>query len=340
MTLTHEDGKASGQLIHELSEAAMTLTHEEVKLLKDRRPGWEPVWAALCADLMAALDNATAGRIGIHWPDDSLREDFVAETIRAYHRKAVGGTLLTGYTCACTDSADRRCGGGVVAYLTGRKFLHDRALKFIGDETKPPPQDPKQRPAPRRGGGEFDHLVKQVQEELAHLTVRMNSGQRIPQDVETAGIELYPQLDWSRLTQLRDWLGTRIPPPPAPWKDCFELLEHLHAAAQKRLEARLDELAARRWNRGRGVSQEKDHELRDMMDQVEVERTFKPLSAEDLMRLLAITKTDAYQRRSRYYRALPELLPRLRELYELLGETLHTEIADQLDEEEEEEDEP
>lgn len=304
----------------------MPLAHQDVEVLRDRRPGWERIWGVLCRDLMTALDSATAERIGICWPDDNLRQDFIAEIIGKYHRKAVMGSLLTGYTCACTDPAEHSCGAGVVSYLTGRKLLRDRALKFIAKESRSRSQD--QPLPPPRDSGEFDHLVQQIQDELERFTLRIEPGQEIRQVVEMAGIQLYPRLDWCRLTQLRHWLRTRIPPPPARWKDCFELLEHLHDAAQERLKARLDDLAAQRWNGGHGVSRKKDDELRDLMDQAEVERIFKPLSKADLMCLLSITDDDAAQRRSRYYRALPDLLPRLRELYEMSGDMRANQIPD------------
>jgi hypothetical protein len=158
-------------------------------------------------------------------------------------------------------------------------------------------------------------------------------GADIPQWLETGGIQLYPHLNWSRLARLKAWLEKHIPTSAPQWKDCFHLLGDLHRRAEEQFIVQLNDVTERIWNKGKVVGPKGDLRLRKRCDELDFERLILPLSAAAVKELLGIEVDAAAQRRSRYRRALARL-PRLRDLYEDLGE--FDDLGDSLEFEEDE----
>jgi len=162
--------------------------------------------------------------------------------------------------------------------------------------------------------------MEEISRELESLTVDLQANKEMLQVFETAGIQLYPRLNWSRLGRLRARLLEAIPAPASPWKDCFDLLSDLHRRAEEQFTAQMNNVVARIWNKGKGVGPREDLRLRNMLDDLDFRRRFLPLSAAAMKELLRIEKGDAAQRRSRYRKELPDLLPRLGDFYSELGD--------------------
>ena len=321
----------------------MSLTHEQIERIRNRSPGWEEDWRQLCVLLLGhdaesgALVRAVKA-LPVTWPtarrsadfedggrrEGTERDDFIAEKIGQYHRRAHAGTLLVGYDPTLGD---------VVAFLTSRQMLYCDANRFLSILPHRKPKEERivvsldEVAEPDEKGGhaqwtdaatqrEFEDLIGRIQGELQK---NIEKAKRITRIVEQAGIQLYPRLDWSRsaMAPLREHLSNTLRS-SVQGGDPLETLQRAHEAAKQRFARRLDKLAARVDNSGKGVSRRKRELLEERISRVRFERFLLPISHRTLTKLLGITTPDAAQRRSRYRRSVPDLLPGVRADYEAL----------------------
>jgi hypothetical protein len=281
----------------------MPLSPKEIRDIIDRSPGWGAAWANLCIELMQRLDAVSrrlTPYLAVPWDDDT-RQDFVAE-ILAYHAgRAARGTVLANYHAAKGDNP--------VVYLSDFGWLLGRAHDFLADWGPKPRIDEDEHARVlaqgRRAGCPgimSGRVIADLQRELEGRVAKLPANREVPRILETAGLQLYRRLDWSRegVQRLRRHLNTEIPVPPSPWFDRFQFLQNLHEQEEQKYERRVEELSKERYNDGKGVNPKRDGDLRKALLETEFERAFLPLSAKSLMTLLDITQDDALARRSRY----------------------------------------
>lgn len=319
---------------------SISLTPEQVERIRSHSLGWENDWARLCVMLLGydgesgALVRAVKA-LPVNWPKGSdfeggcpregtERDDFIAAMMARYHHRAHKGTLLLRYDPELGD---------VIGFLTPRQMLYVEAVKFLRSLPHRKPRDErvvvslddvaepdakrrfKQR-ANSQTHSEFKKLIDTVQKELQR---KLEETRRITRIIEQAGIQLYPRLDWSRpgISMLREHLSNLLSD-SGHAGDQLKALERAHLAAEAEFEKKLDELAACKYNFGRGVAPRKRESLERRISKLRFQSLFVPISEQVLAELLGITAADAAQRRSRYGKSLPKLLLGVRAAYEAL----------------------
>jgi hypothetical protein len=321
----------------------MSLTFDQIQRIRDHLPGWQKAWGQLCVLLLGndgengALVRAVKA-LPIKWPtpysatgsrdassrESSERDDFIGTVMLDYHERAYRGTLLSSYDPSLGD---------VVAFLTSRHTLYVEAVKFLSslpyrrpegrgkqefleDAVGPDDVILAAKPTDDESTSEFARLIDRLQEELP---AKIEQSKRITRIIEQAAIQWYPRLEWARpsLQRLRQYLIDVLRRPP-DGGDGLSALQDAHRAADRDFQRRLDRIAARIDNHGRGVSIRKRERLEKRFAKLCFERLLLPIGAVVLAELLGISQSDAAQRRSRYWRGLADLLPEIRADYEAL----------------------
>ena len=308
----------------------MSLTPEQIAKIQNQLPGWREAWKELCVALLGwdgesgALVKAVRS-LRVTWPetlvknDDgecerregTAREDFIAAVIADYHRRAERGTLLRGFTPG---------DGDVVSFLTSYKVLRNEAIKFLRKlKTRQEISfDAEHEPAsPQPHDREFESQICAIQRQLERIS--LSPTDRINRIAEQAALQLFPRLDWSEpaMAPLREHL-IRVVHSPNAEQDPLAALLQRHRLADEKFEKRMNLLASKRHNMGKGVSVKKREILEKRYGQLLFARVFLPLDTAVLVELLRIKKADAAQRRHRYRKALKTLLPQLSAYYDAL----------------------
>lgn len=299
----------------------MPLTETQVIQVKERSAGWERNWWALYVELMQHLDRATSELVlPVPWPSDNEREDFISHLLAGYDRRARSGVLLADYEVSRGDP---------ISYLSSTDFLRRRAISFLRKRCRPLPEsllregrrqvplDSDKSPiVPDRhslSSIETELMDTEIREALGSIVLAIPADRKITRVIEQAGLQLYPRMQWAEtdLQCLRQHLERVLAEPGPEWPDRFSMLAAMHAEARRGFNDQLNTICDQIYNEGKGVSPRRDGLLRNRLDKLRFEKVFLPLAAAILMRLLAITRTDADQRRSRYRDSLPDILPQL-----------------------------
>jgi hypothetical protein len=296
----------------------MPLTSEQVRLIQERDPGWENAWAELALALLG--DDGRSGvlcqaipHLGISWPNDATRDDFVAWMMLKFQEKANKGTLLAGYFSERGTPED---------YLTSRTTLRHKALAFLSHSSVRQAakelleQDTlAQWPAPGNDPN-FTALLAEVGRRLERLSLRTEG--RITAVLEQAGLQLHPRLNWEQqvLARLRDHLANVIRnPDEAP--NPFAVLAQVHDEERQYWRIAAEELNAKFFNKGKFCSLAKQRQLENRWIELLFHQVFMPLRSEAVAKLLGITTATAHMRRFHYRRRLPDLLPSLAQYYSI-----------------------
>ncbi len=304
----------------------MSLTPDQVERIKARSPGWKEDWGQLCVVLLgddgesgALVQAVRSLRIG--WPDELERDDFIADVLAAYHRRVLTGGLLEAYD---PDS------GSVVSFLTTHRVLRVEAIKYLkkramrqlcsfDDDHFAPHERPRAKPDLDAGIRPLTTLIAGVQQQLEQLT--LEGIKRVTRPVEQAGLQLYPRLDWSQpaMKPVQDRL-LQVLCSASDGADRLAALARSHEHADQMFLSRLQRVAAKIHNKGKGVPVRTRELLEQRFADLVFQRVFLPLDAAALVALLGITSADAAQRRHRYREELPRLLPRLQGVFNDLVE--------------------
>ncbi|MCL4201878.1 MAG: hypothetical protein KJ000_05245 [Pirellulaceae bacterium] len=170
------------------------------------------------------------------------------------------------------------------------------------------------RPTDDESTAESARLIDRLQEELP---LKIEQSKRITRIIEQAAIQCYPRMEWSRpsLQRLRQHLIDVLRTTPDGGCE-LAALQEAHRAANQEYQQRLDRISAKIDNCGRGVSVRRRERLEKRHAKLSFEQLLLPLGALVVAELLGITKADAAQRRSRYWRRLADLLPEIRAAFD------------------------
>lgn len=326
----------------------MPLSPEQIARIRGRSPGWEADWALLFEALYRRLEKkkmrGSLFCFGVRWRDRHDIDDFVGHMLAAYGQRAQSGELLVGYR--------PETGTNVLTFLASASLLRKRALTFLARQTSDRFVAEQLKQGRRRWDGntgrgaavagerqadgvqerarefpghlgnarspspeslELAKMRDALRQSLSRLRLAVPGKHKIARQVEQAGLQLYPRLDWSApdMDRLRGHLERVLVDPAPEWPDRFAMLGHFHNLARQRLRADVDDIAQQRLRHGNGAASIAGGELGKRQVALTAEMVFMPLSAKDLQELLGIPVSNAEQLRSRYRRKLPELLPEL-----------------------------
>lgn len=298
-----------------------TMTPEEIERIASRQPGWEEDWGKLYALIGEKLDKLCDGRGAPAWPADDACEEFKAEMLENYDRRARLGELLDGY-----DPEE----GALLPAIVARTFVYRRAMSFLknhrawrplylshsagGDEggtfgdLLPDNNDAERQP--RRSGAEKADAHAAVRErlddELVGLKISYDPG-GIDRIVQQAGLQLYPRSDWElrSMQPLRGNLYEAVPAQP-PLDSDGRLRQH-HETCRRKLVAALEKALAdlRKIHYGEKTSAR----LIDRMNELTYDFLFRPFDCGMLVEIFpGLSHDNAAQRRKRYREMLPEFL--------------------------------
>jgi DNA-directed RNA polymerase specialized sigma24 family protein len=298
----------------------MSSSGDDLRLIRDRGPGWEAAWSILFGEVNLRLlrwvkngqpNDPASGRLNrTHFGvlgNVFEADDFISEYLLWLHSRATDGRLLAGY--------DIEAGTDVCAYLI--RMAPQRAVSHMRKRRRHVPIDGTEALQGGSGGSRWMGDVARGLTEIEHP-----KGEPVGAVVRQAAMQVHPRLDRTveNFPTLEGDLQRAMRP-----EDHASGLQHLearHADSQERLRAELesiqDELAAMAAPKARHQPHTQRHWDNRFFRRF-ADLLIAPLDQEAVMALLDLPAAAARKQVSRYRRRenLRRLFPRLRKLVEL-----------------------
>ena len=315
----------------------MPFTSEQLQVLCGKSEGWLDIWHQLWEALYERLhgmiingvpNDPDTWSLNMHYRmlvDTARAQDFIADLLEDYRRRAELGSLLADF-----EGAPEK----VLPYLAAPRIIRGRALDFIA-------RNNRMGITGMPGSLENAPRVRLVEAEefethsAASATASPSFGSldptrlpiRITWDAETAidarvrmaALQCWPRIDPDQegRARLESDLRDRVSP-EEPNDEIDTLLEH-HRRARGRIVDRLQAIDAEIQS-APGMHAPRRRELDDQRVMLQADLLLQPLTREQVQQLLGLPSPDsAYQQLSRYRKAFGELFPTLRDTLERTG---------------------
>ena len=313
----------------------MVISREEIELLAACGDGWEPIWHRLWVLLEERLqemlmhgtvdEQSCSLKQRFRMLGDVHRaQDFIAELLVQFHRKAELGSLLTAFE----GEPDK-----LLAFLTSPTWVRGRALDFMTTHARVGitgmPGGEAEGPAVHRledyeAGVNIEDrpgTTGGVDAMRVPILINWDPGNGVDARVRMAAMQCWGRLDPSQegLQDLEKDLDDEVRASEGmrPLETLLASLASARAKLCQRL-AKIDQSIVD----APGMQRPKREELDAQRVELTVDLLLKPLGPGDVQALLGLPSADAaYQQLSRYRKAFPVLFSAIRDRLEgLVGQ--------------------
>ena len=316
---------------------AMEFSSEQLRILATKDEGWTALWHQLWEGLYERLHDMLINGVPNDpgtWSlnqkyrmlvDTARAQDFIAELLVDYQRRAELGSLLADF-----EGPPEK----ILVYLAAPRIIRGRALDFIARNNQVGitgmPAAADQGPRVRSiDAEEFDTHADPTDPELVPagtldtsrlpIAIAWNPGSGVNARVRMAALQCWPRLapDQDGRDRLEADLRDQVHP-DEPNDEIETLLEH-HRLARGWIADRLDSID-REIQSAPGMHAPRRQDLDGLRVRLQAELLLEPLTREQVQQLLGLPSPEAaYQQLSRYRKAFGELFPALQERLERAG---------------------
>lgn len=298
----------------------MPLSSKQIQQIAERCPAWErESWPHLELELIVRL-TPISDRFSSLLRDEDTRDDFITWLIRDFLRRAREGTLFIDDGMSYPDPLAKLITPAFVRFKIISFLRRKRRLMFLGEHDDE--ITPIRGMTGSLGSSRLDTLVQQAGAQLENMTLAVDAEGQVDRIQETAGLQLFPRLEWSKpsLSSLLHCLQMELARANPKAINPLIRLREFHCRAKQRIDEEKARLLGKLGGDARGATPRQREALARRLDQLDVDATFQPLSSADLVELLDIGMADAAKRRYRYFQALRYLLPELARLWKDMDE--------------------